>query len=132
MNGSHNSEPALSGNFMRSGITPMMVAGWPLTRRVRPMHVRIEIEAVLPDLVADDDDRLGAAPFVGGDEGAAEDRRLSQHVEMVGRDPGALRLLGRRMVVADVDRAERVGGDAGERLRLRAPVLEIATLTPGA
>ena len=80
---------------------------------------------MLPDLVADDDDRLGAAPFVGGDEGAAEDGPLPQDIEMIGRDPGALRLLGRGMVVADVDRAEGVGGDAGERSRLGAPVFEI-------
>ena len=58
-------------------------------------------------------------PIFAGDEGASEQRLLTQHVEEVGGDPGALRLLGRGVVVADVDRAEDVRANAGERLRLR-------------
>ena len=85
----------------------------------------VEVETVLPDLVADDDHGLGAALLLAGGKGAAQHRALAQDIEMIRRDPGTLRLLGRSMVVADVDCAEHVGGYSRERFRLRPPVFEI-------
>ena len=61
----------------RSGITPTIVAGWPLTRRVRANDLRVAAEAVLPEVVADDDDRFGAATVVAGREVAPEERLLA-------------------------------------------------------
>ena len=44
---------------MCSGMTPMIVAGCPFTRRRRPEHVRIGTVPVLPETVADDDNGFG-------------------------------------------------------------------------
>ena len=82
----------------------MIVAGRPFTRRVWPDHVRIAAVPVLPDAVADDDDRLGPCALVAGREITAEERLLSEHAERVGGEPCSARLLRQRAVVADVHR----------------------------
>ena len=69
---------------MPSGMTPMIVAGWPLTRSDLAEHVRIAAVPVLPEVVADDDDRFGPGALVAGREVAAEERLLAEHAERVG------------------------------------------------
>ena len=66
--GRHERRPqivVLSGNVMPSGMTPMIVAGVPLSADGPAEHLRIAAVAVLPEAVADDDDRLGARALVG-------------------------------------------------------------------
>ena len=51
-----------------------------------PDDARVAVEAGLPILVTEDEDRIGARTLVGGDEGAPGEGPDADHVEEVGRD----------------------------------------------
>ena len=98
--GSHRS--ALFGNLKPSGITPMTVAGDVVDLDRPADDGRIAAVAVLPDPVAENDDRRRAWPIVFRQEVAPEQRPLANQLERVGRDVWTLKPLGRPALVAHV------------------------------
>ncbi len=97
----------------------------PVHAHRRAEHVRIGAIAVLPEGIADDDDRFGALALVGGREVAAEQSRLPEQAERVGGDPGAARLFRQRAGIADVHRAVAKGPEPGKRATPLTPFLEL-------
>ena len=91
----------------------------------RAEHVRIAAVPVLPEGVADNRDGFGAFAFVAGREITAEEWRLLQQAERIGRDPGAARLLRQRAVVADVHGAVSKRRKPRERVACLAPILQL-------
>ena len=103
----------------------MIVAGWPLTRSGLPDDVGVGAVAVLPDAVAEHHDPLGAFAIVGRGEVAAEQRRLAEQPERVGRDERPAGLLGEPAIVGDVEAREGEARQAVEDARLGAQVLKV-------
>ena len=99
--------------------------GLPVHAQDAPEHAAIRAVPVLPDAVADDDDALGAPRVLAGREVTAEERLLSEHLERVGREIRAARLLGEPAIVREVHAGVRESRDPGERPALRAPFLEL-------
>ena len=87
--------------------------------------VRVALEAVLPDLVAEDRHARRAGRVVALHEGPAQQRFHAGDVERVGRDEGAVVALGPALAAADVDGAVVEGGEDLEGLLRVAPLGEV-------
>src|SRR6185436_7555853 len=86
--------------------------------------------AVLPDTVAENDDRRCSRPIVFWQEVAPQLRLLANQLERGGRDEWTLKPLGRPSFVADVHDAAAERRKAGKRASGPAVVLEIEIRHP--